>query len=322
MAARHGLGPPSRGDALGAPPRTASPLDAIRKACTELSAFLEIEAPGGGHAPAALRAGHAERFAADQRDRERHQLASLVMRGGDGKPSTVTATTRAAVFNGVRTALRGAMDSGEAERLGLRREFITAIPAAGGTPRRARRPFPDEVSRALADEASLARLAADHDPDDQGMRDIWETIVCTGRRVNEVLRLRLDCIGRCGGLPLLWHDQTKVGNLDAAIRIPERIYQVLGERQAKTADRFTARHGRRPADAERAVLALFPSPAAISTAPAHWTTRGSANGSGAGSTDSSSAATSPTRPGTPWPRTCKGAELHRMQHSAPGVRTV
>jgi integrase len=241
-------------------PRTASPLDAIRKACTELSAFLEIEAPGGGHAPAALRAGHAERFAADQRHRERHQLASLVMRGGDGKPSTVTATTRAAVFNGVRTALRGAMDSGEAERLGLRREFITAIPAAGGTPRRARRPFPDEVARALADEGNLTRLAADHDPDDQGMRDIWETIVCTGRRVSEVLRLRLDCTGRYGGLPMLWHDQTKVGNLDAAIRIPERIYQVLGERQAKTADRFTARHGRRPADAERAALALFPSP--------------------------------------------------------------
>jgi integrase len=115
------------------------------------------------------------------------------------------------------------------------------------TPRRARRPFPDEVARALADEASLARLAADHDHDDQGMRDIWETIVCTGRRVNEVLRLRLDCTGRYGGLPLLWHDQTKVGNLDAAIRIPERIYQILGERQAKTADRFTARHGRRPA---------------------------------------------------------------------------
>jgi integrase len=241
-------------------PRTAAPLDSIRKACTELSAFLEIDAPGGGQHPAVLRAGHAERFAADQRHRERHGLASLVMKGGDGKPSAVTATTRAAVFNGVRAVLRGAMDSGAAEHLGLRREFITAIPAAGGTPRRARRPFPDEVARALADEANLARLAADHDPDDQGMRDIWETIVSTGRRVNEVLRLRLDCIGRYGGLPMLWHDQTKVGNLDAAIRIPERIYQVLAGRQAKTVDRFTARHGRRPAGVERPALALFPSP--------------------------------------------------------------
>ncbi|MGH3122259.1 MAG: tyrosine-type recombinase/integrase [Streptosporangiaceae bacterium] len=241
-------------------PRTAAPLDAIRKACTELSAFLETGAPGGGHDPAALRAGHAERFIADQQHRERHGLASLVMKGGDGKPSIVTATTRAAVLNGVRTVLRGAMDTGAAERLGLRREFITAVPAAGGTPRRARRPFPDEVARALADDVNLARLAADHDPDDQGMRDIWETLVSTGRRVNEILRLRLDCTGRYGGLPVLWHDQTKVGNLDAAIRIPERIYQVLARRQAKTADRFTARHGRRPAGAERATLALFPSP--------------------------------------------------------------
>ena len=241
-------------------PRSAGPLDAIRRACTELSAFLEIDAPGGGHDPAALRTGDAERFVADQRHRERHGLASLVMKGGDGKPSIVTATTRAAVLNGVRTALREAMDSGAAECLGLRREFITAIPAAGGTPRRARRPFPDEVARALAEEANLTRLAADHDPDDQGMRDIWETILSTGRRVNEILQLRLDCIGRYSGLPVLWHDQTKVGNLDAAIRIPERIYQVLAERQAKTADRFTARHGRQPAGAERAALALFPSP--------------------------------------------------------------
>jgi integrase len=285
-------------------PRTAAPLDAIRKACTEFSAFLETSAPGGGHDPAALRAGHAERFIADQQHRERHGLASLVMKGGDGKPSIVTATTRAAVLNGVRTALRGAMDTGAAERLGLRREFITAIPAAGGTPRRARRPFPDEVARALADDVNLARLAADHDPDDQGMRDIWETLVTTGRRVNEILRLRLDCIGRYGGLPVLWHDQTKVGNLDAAIRIPERIYQVLAGRQAKTVDRFTARHGRRPPGAERAALALFPSP------------RRNPDGTNAlGYTwfckrfrrwvdGLDPAATSPIRPGIPSPRTC------------------
>ena len=55
------------------------------------------------------------------------------------------------------------------------------------------------------------------------MRDIWETLVSTGRRVNEVLKLRLECVGRYSGLPLLWHDQTKVGNLDVAIRIPERL---------------------------------------------------------------------------------------------------
>jgi len=241
-------------------PRTGAPFDDFRRACIELSAFLQLDAPGGGHDPAVLRAGHAQRFAADQRHRERNGLASPVAKGPGGTPSTVTAGTRCAVFSGVRRLLRDAMDTGAAEQIGLGREFITALPAAGGPPQRGRRrPFPDEVARALAAEANLAGLAATHDPGDQGMRDIWEAIVFTGRRVSEVMKLRVECIGRYGGLPMLWHDQTKVGNLDAAIRIPERLFHVLDARQAKTLDRFAARHGRRPAGAERAALALFPS---------------------------------------------------------------
>ena len=55
----------------------------------------------------------------------------------------------------------------------------------------------------------------------------------TGRRCGEVLNLRLDCLGRYGGLPMLWHDQTKVGNYDAAIRIPERVYQLLEDPPAQ-----------------------------------------------------------------------------------------
>src|ERR1017187_7660728 len=66
-----------------------------------------------------------------------------------------------------------------------------------------------------------------------------------------------DCIGRYGGLAMFWHDQTKVGNYDAAIRIPERLYGLLAERQRKTLDRFTARYGYRPARGQRAQLALF-----------------------------------------------------------------
>ncbi|MGH3406789.1 MAG: tyrosine-type recombinase/integrase [Streptosporangiaceae bacterium] len=241
-------------------PRTGAPFDDARRACIELSAFLQLDAPGGGQDPAVLSAGHAHRFAADQRHRERDGLASLVTKGPGGTPSMVTAGTRCAVFSGVRRLLRDAMDTGVAGRLGLGREFITALPAAGGTPRRGRRrPFPDEVARALAAEANLAALAATHDPADQGMRDIWEAIVFTGRRVNEVMQLRVECTGRYGGLPMLWHDQTKVGNLDAAIRIPECLFQVLEARQARTVDRFAARHGRPPAGAERAALALFPS---------------------------------------------------------------
>jgi integrase len=198
------------------------------------------------------------RFVADQRHRERGNLPSLAIRRPGGKAGTVTTVTRSVVFNATRKLLREAMDTGAADRLGLSREFVTAMPAAGGAPVRARRPFGDEVARALADEANLARLAADYDPQDWGLRDMWETVVTTGRRIGEVLNLRLDCLGRYGGLAMFWHDQTKVGNYDAAIRIPERLYEVLAARQRKTLDLFTAEHGRRPTGAERAALALFP----------------------------------------------------------------
>ena len=173
-----------------------------------------------------------DRFVADQRHREREALPSLAVRRPGGGASTVTVTTRSIVFNAARKLLRDALESGTADRLALDRGFIIAIPTAGATMgRTARRPFPDEVARALADEANLAQLAAAYDADDGGVRDIWETTVITGRRIGEVIKLRWDCIGRYGGLAMFWHDQTKVGNYDAAIRIPERLYDLLAERQ-------------------------------------------------------------------------------------------
>jgi hypothetical protein len=175
---------------------------------------------------------------ADQRYREREGSPSLAMKGPGGEASIVSSNTRSVVANGVRKLLRDALESGTADRLGLDREFITAMPAAGGAPLRARRPFPDEVARALADEANLVKLAQLYDPEDRGLRDVWETIVITGRRVNEVLKVRWGCIGRYGGLAMFWHDQTKVGNYDAAIRIPERLYDILAERQRKTLGHF------------------------------------------------------------------------------------
>lgn len=88
---------------------------------------------------------------------------------------------------------------------------------------------------------------------------MWETIIVTGRRASEVIQLRLDCIGRYGGLPLLWHDQTKVGNLNAAVRIPDHLLDRLEERRQKTLTHYADRHaGRPPTAAERAHLALFP----------------------------------------------------------------
>lgn len=240
-------------------PRTAGSFDNLRRACVELGVFLAVDAPGGGHDPTSLRGEHMQRFAADQRRRERDGLPSLGITKAGGKPSMVTATTRGMVFNGVRTVLRDALDRGVADRLGLDRQFVTALPGGGGLPLRARRPFPDEVARALADEANLRRLAEHHDPLDHGLRDIWETLIVTGRRIGEVLEARWDCLGRYGGLAMFWHDQTKVGNFDAAIRIPERVYARLETRRATTLERFTARHGYQPTGEQRARLALFPS---------------------------------------------------------------
>jgi integrase len=239
-------------------PRTGGTFDAFRRAAAELGAFLAVDAPAGGCDPALLTTAHIQRFAADQRQREREGLPSLVMRHPDGRPSVVTTTTRAITFNHARKLLRWALDTGAAEQAGLPREFITAMPAAGPNPVRKRNPFPDEVARALADETSLARLAEVHDPTDFGLRDIWETIIVTGRRVSEVLQLRLDCTGRYGGLAMLWHNQTKVGRYDQAIRIPEPLSGRLAARRETTLSVFTARRGRPPTADERKAMALFP----------------------------------------------------------------
>jgi len=239
-------------------PRSGSTFDHTRRAGLELSAFLELADPGGGHDPRVLTAGHMHKFVADQRQREADGLVSLGARGVHGKPSIVTANTRQAVFARTRVLLRGALESGEAGRLGLDRGFITAMPAAGRIAQRSRPPFTDGVARALADEANLQALARDHDPFDRGLRDAWETIIVTGRRCSEVLELRLDCLGHYGGLPMLWHDQTKVGNYDEAIRIPERTCQLLEARQRKTLALFQERNNRPPVPRERALMALFP----------------------------------------------------------------
>lgn len=240
-------------------PRTGIIFDGMRRAAIELSVFLELNAPTGGHDPTVLLGEHMQRFVADQRGRERDGLPSLAMKRPDGSSSIVTVTTRSRVSNALRKLLRTASDNGTADRIGLDREFIVAVPSAGRTTGRTpRRPFPDEVAHALADPENLRRLAEVHDPLDRGLRDIWETTVTTGRRITEVLQVRWDCLGRYGGLPMFWHDQTKVGNYDVAIRIPEDLHDVLSERQRKTLDRFISEHGRRPTDAELGRLALFP----------------------------------------------------------------
>ncbi|MGH8920610.1 MAG: tyrosine-type recombinase/integrase, partial [Actinomycetes bacterium] len=248
---------------LGSPrcPRTATFMDVARKACVELGAFLQIDAPAGGHDPAVLTTQHAERFVADIRRRERLGLPALTL--GSRRPgakAVITSAMRQTLFNGVRRVLREALENAASDQLGLDRGFITAMPAGGHALARSRTPLSDEVARALADEANLARLGEVHDPCDRGLRDIWEAIIATGRRASEVIKLRLECTGRYNGLPMLWHDQTKVGKYDEAIRIPETLYARIAQRQLTTLARFADRHGGRAATgAERAAMALFPS---------------------------------------------------------------
>lgn len=103
-------------------------------------------------------------------------------------------------------------------------------------------------------------LAERHDPNDCGLRDAWEALVFTGRRCNEVLQLRLDCFTIHRRVPYLWHDQTKVGNYDEAIRIPDALYLRHQARQETTLERLEDRHGKQPTGKERTGLALFPSP--------------------------------------------------------------
>ena len=101
-------------------------------------------------------------------------------------------------------------------------------------------------------------LAEVYDPQDRGLRDMWEITVTTGRRVGEVLHVHWDCLGHDGGLPAFWDDPTKVGDYDAAIRIPERLHDVIAGRQRKTLDRFFAQHGHRSVGDERPRLARVP----------------------------------------------------------------
>ncbi|MFJ2834256.1 tyrosine-type recombinase/integrase [Nocardia sp. NPDC087230] len=240
-------------------PTSRAVFDQLRRACNELGAFLHQRAPGGGHTPSLLHAHHAVEFVTDQRHRERHGLASLADFRSDRQPHQVTAATRRACFNHVRRVLYWAFETGRTAQLGLAQGFVTAIPNGGNDATQSRNPFSDSVAQALSAEHNLERLAA-HDPKDQGLRDFWEIVMATGRRCREVTELRLDCVGVYGGMPLLWHDQTKVGNLNAGIRIPQSLHDRILTRQSKTVATFEHRFARLPTPDERAGLALFPSP--------------------------------------------------------------
>ncbi|MCX4598162.1 hypothetical protein OG819_54410 [Streptomyces sp. NBC_01549] len=127
--------------------------------CVELSAFFEGRAPDGGHTPQLLTRDHLVAFIADQRHRASHGLPMLVLQRGAPRgpqgPRQVTPGTAAEVFTGARQIPRTALETGEYERLGLDRGFIIALPYGRAPRGRRRKPFSDEVARALAAEDNL-----------------------------------------------------------------------------------------------------------------------------------------------------------------------
>jgi hypothetical protein len=110
-------------------PRSGRTFDDMRRAGFELSAFLEIHAPGGGHDPAVLTGRHMQQFAADQLQRERQSLPSLAAKGLHGKQSIVTENTRHAVVRNTRRLLRVGLRRGPAARPG---SWVHHRYAAGG----------------------------------------------------------------------------------------------------------------------------------------------------------------------------------------------
>lgn len=239
-------------------PRTRGPFDNYRRAAIEFGAFLRSDSKDDSADPTTLTAAHAERFAADMRYRERHGMKSLGLRRSDGTAPEVTALSRRIVFNHLRAMMLAALESRRASAIGMSSAFVMALPVGGPGANRSRSPFTDEVAAALSDVDNLRALDEKYDPHDTGLRDAWEAIMLTGRRSSEILNLRLDCIAMHHGMPFLWHDQTKVGRFDAAIRIPERLYDLLDARREKTLRRFEMKHDRGPTPTERPGLALFP----------------------------------------------------------------
>ena len=244
----------------------------------------------------------------------------------DGNASTSPTVTRShRVQRTSASMLRDALDTGTADRIGLAREFIVACPRGGTQPPTVPRPFPDEVARALADEttcqprrhlrpATTAACATSGRPSSSPAAAPAKCSSCA-----------LDCLGRYGGLPMLWHDQTKVGNYDAAIRIPERRSRAASPSASArpwTASPPTTAAG--PPTRARTDGAVPVAPTATPTARVPLATSGSTAGSGSGSTSSTSAqlraAPGPPHPGHQAAARTAPACTHIRRYLGPGLR--
>jgi len=239
-------------------PRTQGPFEQVRRSIVCFSTYLAERDPERGARPSALSESTAREFVADLRRCVSDGQPLPGVFNVSGSPSIATATTYSLTMNALRRVMRWAMDSGAASSVGLSREFIVAIPFGGAASFKNPRPFTDPVLRELSDPANIA-LLAEMDTNDTGVADIWSIQVRCGRRIGEVVKLRLDCVGEHLGRTWMWVDMTKVGKLDYAVQIPRDVYDLIRARQAKTIERFRLRHGVEPTAAQKRVIALFPS---------------------------------------------------------------
>jgi integrase len=239
-------------------PRTAGPVEQIRRSLVCLSAYLRDCDPFAGARPETLTGSTGKDFVADFTRRVAGQQPVRGVTNRDGSTSAATQITYALTMNAVRRVLRWALESGAAHPAGLPREFIVAFPFGGAPSSKNPRPFSDSVLAALSAPTNIALLDA-RDTRDGGVADIWSIQVRCGRRIGEVVNLRLDCVSEHLGRTWMWVDMTKVGKLDYAVQIPRDVYDLVLRRQAKTVERFHAKFGADPTAAQRRTVALFPS---------------------------------------------------------------
>jgi hypothetical protein len=74
---------------------------------------------------------------------------------------------------------------------------------------------------------------------------------------------RLNRVGVHNGAPLLWHDQTKVGNYNETIRIPDCTFQRLQDRQRTTIARLPMATGGERTMSHRPISSETSSPDSI-----------------------------------------------------------
>jgi integrase len=239
-------------------PRTQSSLEQLRRCSVTLSAYLEWAVPVGGADAAQLTEDIGRAFVADLTRRAQNGEPQLGLYLVDGQPSVATELSKSLTFNGLRRLMRYALDSGAADVIGLRREFMLAFPEGKTRYSKRPRPLSDDVFEHLISPANM-KLLASRDPNDLGIEDIWFIQIRVGRRIGEVVNLRYDCISEHLGRKYAWFDMTKVNQLDYGVLIPDDVFRVIRERQKKTAEKYRLKHGVVPTGRAAQKIALFPS---------------------------------------------------------------